>query len=65
MYTLGETLTLHGKTNSIYISNLAYIYLRESKKKRATLQNHLVAYNISRFCIESYYDGFIEVMVAN
>lgn len=66
MYTLGKTLTLHGKSNNLY-SNLAYIYLRQSKKKKGYItKNHPVAsYSISRFCNESYYDGFIEVMVAN
>jgi hypothetical protein len=64
MYTLGKTLTLHGKSNNLY-SNLAYIYLRQGKKKGLHYKNHLVAYSISRFCNESYYDGFIEVMVAN
>ncbi len=33
MPTLGKTLTLHGKSNNLY-SNLAYIYLRQSKKKK-------------------------------
>jgi len=31
MYTLGKT-SLHGKSNNLY-SNLAYIYLRQGKKK--------------------------------